>query len=480
METKSQSIVRRGRGGYGFRGGRTSSLMVPLKRSRGYDYSSDSDIESRLDVSKNLDNAWPRYLVVKRKEGEGFPSNPFLISKLIENVSKTITNVKRLRDGSLLVECPSKKVSDSFLGRERLGDFGVEVAVHRQLNSCKGVVRCFEWRDLDCLELKNELASSGVIEVDQIKIKRDGQLVKTSTFVLTFSTHQLPKEVKLGMFLVRVTPYIPNPMRCFNCQRFGHRSSGCKSQPMCRYCGNHKHEGDCSPVKNCTNCNGSHSPSSFDCPIFKEEKEIQRIMVEQKLTYTAAKKKFIPQTNNGFSFSKVVSGQSAPDHCNGECGKVIRSLTDQITKLNALVGDLTAKVALLESKPIVEKSSTQVSLETPKVSPKHVQVSSNPSQASSNPSQASAKPPQSSSQTEIQKDTPSGSSVGNSQVSSQNKRENTDKSKTVIKTTANSARTAVTSTSKTIKSSKSNSSDIPLKNSYEALSKEDLKEKMET
>ena len=99
--------------------------MVPLKRSRGYDYSSDSDIESRLDVSKNLDNAWPRYLVVKRKEGEGFPSNPFLISKLIENVSKTINNVKRLRDGSLLVECPSKKVSDSFLGREKMGDFEV-------------------------------------------------------------------------------------------------------------------------------------------------------------------------------------------------------------------------------------------------------------------------------------------------------------------------------------------------------------------
>ena len=148
-----------------------------MKRSRECDYCSDSDIESRQDLSKKIDNAWPHFLVVRRRGGEEFPSNPFLISKLIENVLKTITNVKRLKDGSVLVECPSKKVLDSFLGKEKIGDFEIEVAVHRQLNSFKGVVRCFNWRDLDCMELKKELASSGVIEVDQIKIKRDGQLV---------------------------------------------------------------------------------------------------------------------------------------------------------------------------------------------------------------------------------------------------------------------------------------------------------------
>ena len=73
-----------------------------------------------------------------------------------------MATVKRLRDGTLFVDCPTERVSDSFRAAKRLGDYDVTVSLHKSLNSCKGVVRCSQWRDINEEELKEGLASQGV------------------------------------------------------------------------------------------------------------------------------------------------------------------------------------------------------------------------------------------------------------------------------------------------------------------------------
>ena len=61
----------------------------------------------------------------------------------------------------------------------------------------------------------------------QFKIKKDGNLVETNTLLLIFDRVNVPKSLKIFYRVVPVDVYIPNPLRCFNCQRFGHHENNC-------------------------------------------------------------------------------------------------------------------------------------------------------------------------------------------------------------------------------------------------------------
>ena len=53
-------------------------------------------------------------------------------------------------------------------------------------------------------------------------------MIPTNTLFLTFGSPELPKEITLGYLKVKVALFVPNPMRCFNCNKFGHTSQRCK------------------------------------------------------------------------------------------------------------------------------------------------------------------------------------------------------------------------------------------------------------
>ena len=45
------------------------------------------------------------------------------------------------------------------------------------------------------------------------KIK-PGETIDTNTYVMTFNTHKIPKEIKIGYQKINVELYIPNHLRC--------------------------------------------------------------------------------------------------------------------------------------------------------------------------------------------------------------------------------------------------------------------------
>ena len=61
-------------------------------------------------------------------------------------------------------------------------------------------------------EILDKMRNQGVIAVRRVKICRDGSI--KDTFVFTFDTTVLPKQVKVAFLRVSVDPYIPNPLRC--------------------------------------------------------------------------------------------------------------------------------------------------------------------------------------------------------------------------------------------------------------------------
>ena len=80
------------------------------------------------------------------------------------------------------------------------------------------------------------LRPQGVTACKRFKINKDGNLVETNTLLLTFDTVNVPKALKI---FNRVDAYIPNPLRYFNCQRFGHHENNCSEDPgsVCENCG---------------------------------------------------------------------------------------------------------------------------------------------------------------------------------------------------------------------------------------------------
>ena len=152
----------------------------------------------------------------------------------------------------------------------------VTVTAHSSLNSSKGVIRCPSLKNDSEEDILSYLKSQKVSHVRRIKVKRDGNICNTNTFVVTFSQAKLPSTIKVGFEVTRVDVYIPNPLRCFKCQTFGHHESNCRQSKRCAYCGLVGHEEDeessCeakSPL--CCNCSGKHPAYSRECPTCHQE-----------------------------------------------------------------------------------------------------------------------------------------------------------------------------------------------------------------
>ncbi|GFT56826.1 uncharacterized protein TNCV_1268991 [Trichonephila clavipes] len=130
-----------------------------------------------------------------------------------------------------------------------------------------------------------------VCAVRRITIRKDGQVLNTKHLILTFSTPDLPQFVKMAYLRCPVREYIPNPLRCFNCQRYGHSKNVCRGQPTCPRCGEVGHDSnDCGKKERCVNCKGEHPAYSRACPTWKQEKEITTVKIKNKISYPEARR----------------------------------------------------------------------------------------------------------------------------------------------------------------------------------------------
>ena len=102
------------------------------------------------------------------------------------------------------------------------------VSIHKTLNSSRGVIRCRDLADMSEVEIRDELKDQGVAGVNRVTLKKEGKVIPTNTLFLTFGSPELPKEITVGYLKVKVALFVPNPMRCFNCKKFGHTSQRCK------------------------------------------------------------------------------------------------------------------------------------------------------------------------------------------------------------------------------------------------------------
>ena len=289
-----------------------NSSQIGSKRRRTVQTDSESENEIIQPQIKTPD-VWPRFLVLKPKdENKSFTTvSPFAISKAILGIAGETKSIKKLGNGELMVEVLRKSQSDNILNCKTFIDFPITASPHRSLNSSRGIIRHKEFKYCTEEEVKENLSSKGVTKVQRILVTRDGKKSPTNTFILTFDCPTVPSSIKIAYFNVPVEPYVPNPLRCFRCQRFGHHKDKCRCKPVCARCGGEGHEADgCVKDPSCVNCKGNHFASDKNCPKWISEKEIQQLRFKNNIPYPEARKMVEARMPSGQSYASIAATMS--------------------------------------------------------------------------------------------------------------------------------------------------------------------------
>lgn len=237
----------------------------------------------------------PRFLTLKRTDnGETMKTvSPFFIRKAMDTITPNV-EISRTRDGNLLLKTVDRQQAEKLMKQKLFGgSINIEITEHHTLNKSRGTIFCPDLKMHTDEEIVSELKHEHVTEVKRIKRRnKKGELEDSGAFILTFNLGNLPTSIDAGIHCCRVQQYIPPPLRCMNCLKFGHKKTACKGNQICASCANLYHDrSQCQQGLRCVVCRGDHHALSRNCPVYKDEFEIQRMKVTEKITYREARQK---------------------------------------------------------------------------------------------------------------------------------------------------------------------------------------------
>jgi hypothetical protein len=216
-------------------------------------------------------------------------------------------------------------------------------------------------------EFLEEIKSQNIVGIQRIKKKVNGAEVESGVYFLTFSTCEPPEEIKLCYELVPVREFVSSPMRCWNCLGFCHTKKHCENDT-------------CTLPTKCVNCSGNHSSIDRNCATYLMHKEINAIMVYEKVTMKEAPRQIYRQRNPEMSYARIVS-QNASNEQPPQSSE-IQELRQQIQQLkqqlqqqlqqNAMLQQQIQQLLQQQVSPIKEVQTTShkfVQPSTPQIEP---------------------------------------------------------------------------------------------------------------
>lgn len=217
----------------------------------------------------------------------------FVLKKAIDAVSTEYENVTQLRDGSILILAKNIKIAEKFMKITNIANIcPVQVKYHDHLNASKGLVYAPCLKNIPETEIVAEMRSQNVTEVYKFNKKVEDKFIPSGLMLFTFDLYQPPTTVEIGWYKAKVNEYIPNPMRCRNCQLLGHTKKRCDKQQICETCNLPSHMSEICTRTMCANCQEPHPSSSLNCPKYKQNKEILTIKTRNKCTMAEAKRTY--------------------------------------------------------------------------------------------------------------------------------------------------------------------------------------------
>ena len=239
-------------------------------------------------------DSWSRYLI--------FNTETELTAAKFENIllSKCPTREMTFRSMNhkeWLVETTTRAQSETYQALDNVNGVKVKVQRHDKLNSIEGTVILPRNNDCDGLPDETLLLNSLKLRypnVEHIKVyeipskKQPGGKLRIGR--IKFEGHVLPSNIKIEGQKRELLPYVPKPLQCKNCSKYGHTHTKCRNPSKCAFCGTEKHKTtwNCGTPK-CLNCGQDHHARSKTCPFYIYNTELKLLISRTGMSIQEAK-----------------------------------------------------------------------------------------------------------------------------------------------------------------------------------------------
>lgn len=214
-------------------------------------------------------------------------------------------SVKRIGRNRCAVAFSNFKDANNFLHNDLLNTHKFKAIIPTFNITRMGLVRGIpaDWSDEDVLaNISTPVGCGNILKIRRLnyKVQTNGTTSwkPSQSVVVTFDGQVLPKRIFMCYNALPVEVYTYPTIQCFNCCRYGHTKSICRStMPRCYKCGADHSGESCSKEEDaasCIMCGGYHYATSKVCPEFIRQKEIKTRMAHSCISYAEASKLFPP------------------------------------------------------------------------------------------------------------------------------------------------------------------------------------------
>lgn len=221
------------------------------------------------------------------------PIHPMILGKFVfqkmPEYRHCVLGISRLNRLKNRIEFQAASDANKFINEAALVNNDYVAYIPQFFTSKTGIIRNFPV-DLDIHDLLNPdfcVSSAKVIKAERLNRlvrPKDGSpsfLSPSTTIKVTFQSQVLPPYLVIHSVRSPIVPFIPKPIFCHKCLRYGHRSLGCRSKARCPACGEDHGVMVCvkQDTPECIHCKGDHLTTDFkNCSEYKAQESIKELM----------------------------------------------------------------------------------------------------------------------------------------------------------------------------------------------------------
>ncbi|CAJ1066432.1 uncharacterized protein LOC113119923 [Xyrichtys novacula] len=231
--------------------------------------------------------------VISRLEQEGTSFgewNPVHLTKAINKQVGDVKSARVLHNGALLIFCRDSAQLGRAIRVDKIEGKKVVVTLARKGGGITRGVIFGVPLSVSIDQIIENVKGAKVREAKRLKTTCEGEKCDSLSVLVTFDEERLPERVHIGYMSYGVRLYVPRPLRCFKCQKYGHVAAVCKGRQRCGKCAGEHEYGKCeigAKIK-CCNCGGEHTSAYRGCEVSKRAAEVQQMKTLHGITYAEA------------------------------------------------------------------------------------------------------------------------------------------------------------------------------------------------
>lgn len=230
----------------------------------------------------------PYFVTLEKEDINHLETGKFLFSMRFKDIAEII----KLSKNTVRIKCADIATANKILSSEIITSNGYKAFIPSVFANSIGVARDIplSWTEEEIKEFGS--SNSRILKVERLNFW-DNEKQKSfpcKSIKITFRSYKLPAEIKIYNVLCKLSLFIPKPVLCKQCLRYGHTMKYCRNKKICQNCSSSDHTENCESEPKCNICRveANHLTISTKCPEKKIQTEIKKVMVSEKVPFYEA------------------------------------------------------------------------------------------------------------------------------------------------------------------------------------------------